>query len=193
MGFNIKFRDMGKLRIFNFVTLNGFFEGLHKDTTWHVHGAEEDNFAIEMLNQKDILLFGRITYELMVNYWTSEFALENDSKIAEEMNNAEKIVFSRTLENVHWKNTRLIKENVVEEVRKIKQSERNMSILGSGEIGTLFANYDMIDEFQIMVDPVLLGNGVPIFSGLNHKVNLKLKETRTFKSGTVLQCYEHQV
>lgn len=183
---------MGKLRIFNFVTLNGFFEGLNKDTTWHVHGADEDNFAVEMLGQGDILLFGRVTYEMMVSYWTSEFALENDTKVAEGMNSAEKIVFSKTLDNVQWNNARLIKDNIVEEVRKIKESGRNMSILGSGKIGTLFASYDLIDEFQIMIDPVLLGNGIPIFNGLNHKLNLKLKETHTFKSGTVLLSYENR-
>ncbi len=184
---------MGKLRIFNFVTLNGFFEGLKKDTSWHVHGEEEDNYAVEMLSQGDILLFGRITYELMVNYWTSEFAIENDSKVAEGMNNAEKIVFSGTLQNVHWNNARLIKDNIVEEVRKIKQSGRNMSILGSGSIGTLLAGNELIDEFQIMVDPVLLGNGIPVFNGLSHKINLKFKEARTFKSGTVLLCYENKI
>jgi dihydrofolate reductase len=174
------------------VTLNGFFEGLNKDTTWHVHGADEDKFAVEMLGQGDILLFGRVTYEMMVSYWTSEFALDNDTKFAEGMNSAEKIVFSKTLDNVQWNNSRLIKDNVVEEVRKIKESGRNMAILGSGKIGTLFASYDLIDEFQIMIDPVLLGNGIPVFNGLNHKLNLKLKEARTFKSGTVLLSYENR-
>lgn len=182
----------GKLRIFNFVTLNGFFEGANKDTTWHVHGVEEDNFAVEMLGQDDILLFGRITYELMFSYWPSEFALENNSKVAEGMNRAEKIVFSKTLDKVEWNNARLIRDNVVEEVRKIKESGRNMSILGSGKIGALFASHDLIDEFQIMIDPMLLGNGVPVFNGLNHQINLKLKEARTFKSGTVLLTYENR-
>lgn len=181
---------MGKLRIFNFVTLNGFFEGQNKDTTWHIHGVDENNFAVEMLSQGDILLFGRITYEMMESYWTSEFAFQNDPKVAEGMNRAEKMVFSRTLDNVLWNNSRLIKNNVVEEVRKIKESGRNISILGSGKVGTLLASHDLIDEFQIMVDPVILGNGVPVFNGLNHKVNLKLKETRTFESGTVLLSYE---
>jgi dihydrofolate reductase len=183
---------MGKLRIFNFMTLNGFFEGSDKDTSWHVHGEEEDNFAIEMLSQGDILLFGRVTYEMMVGYWTSEFALKNDLKVAEGMNNADKIVFSKTLERVEWKNARLIKEDVVEEMSKIKQTGRNMSILGSGKLGTFFASKGLIDEYQIMVDPILLGQGIPLFNGLNHILNLKLKKTRTFKSGTVLLTYENQ-
>jgi dihydrofolate reductase len=181
---------MGKLRMYNFITPNGYFKGLNGDISWHIHGEEEDEYAAEMLALDDILLFGRITYELMVSYWPTEFAIKNDPVVAEGMNKAEKFVFSRTLDKVEWNNTRLIKENIVDEIKKMKWlSKKNMTILGSGSIVHLFAENGLIDEYQFMVDPVILGSGTPLFEGVRNSFNLKLTGTRTFKSGVVLLNY----
>ena len=107
------------------------------------------------------------------------------------MNNADKIVFSRTLKRLEWRNTRLVKDNIVEEIKKRKKiSGKDMTLLGSGSILTQFAEQDLIDEYQIMVDPVVLGDGTPIFKGIKHKLDLRLTMTRTFKSGVVLLCYQ---
>jgi dihydrofolate reductase len=182
---------MGNIRMYNFITLNGFFEGPGNDISWHVHGEEENMYAAEMLRRGDILLFGRITYELMASFWPTEYAIQNDPLVAEGMNKAEKIVFSRTLEKVEWNNTKLIKENITDEIRKIKQlSDRNMTILGSGSIITQFAENGLIDEFQFMVDPIILGDGTSIFNGIRNSLNLKLTQTRSFKSGIILLCYQ---
>jgi len=182
---------MGKIRVFNFISLNGYFEGPGRDISWHNHGADEDAYAAEMLQMGDILLFGRITYELMASFWPTEFAIKNDPFVADGMNKAEKIVFSRTLEKADWHNTRLMKENIVEEIKKMKQlSERDMTILGSGSIVTQFAENGLIDEYQLMMDPIILGEGTTIFNGIREKLNLKLTETRTFKSGVILLNYE---
>ncbi len=182
---------MRKVTVFNFVTLNGYFEGPNGDISWHRHGAEENEYGAENLKSGGTLLFGRVTYEMMASYWSTPIAIKNDPIVAEGMNNADKIVFSRTLKKVGWNNTRLVKDNIVEEIKKMKQMPgKDMALLGSGSILTQFAEQDLIDEYQIMVDPVVIGDGTSLFKGLKHKLDLKLTMTRTFKSGVVLLCYQ---
>jgi dihydrofolate reductase len=114
--------------------------------------------------------FGRVTYAMMASYWPTPIAIKNDPLVAEGMNNADKIVFSRTLKKVEWNNTRLVKDNIVEEIKKMKQQPgKDMTVLGSGSILTQFAEQDLIDEYQIMVDPVVLGRGTQIFKNIKHK------------------------
>ena len=181
---------MRKLSVFNFVTLNGYFKGPNEDIGWHRHGAEENEYAAGNLKYGSTLIFGRVTYEMMAGYWPTPMAIKNDPIVAEGMNRADKIVFSRTLKKVEWENTRLIKDNIVEEMRKIKPMPgKDMTLLGSGSIVTQFAEQGLIDEYQIMVDPVALGAGTSIFKGIQDKLDLKLISTRTFKSGVVLLCY----
>lgn len=182
---------MRRLIVFNFATLNGFFKGPGEDIGWHRHGNEEHEYSIESLKHGGILLFGRITYEMMAGYWPSPMAMTSDPLVADGMNNAEKIVFSKTLKKAPWKPTTIIRDNMIEEVRKLKKSKgKDMAVLGSGSILTQFAEHDLIDEYQIMVDPVLLGNGTPMFKGLKRKIDLRLRESKVFKSGTVLLCYQ---
>ncbi len=181
---------MGKLSMFNFVTLNGNLEGVNRDISWHRHGAEENEYAMEGLRSDSILLFGRVTYEMMAGYWPSPEALKNSPAMAEGMNRAEKIVFSRTLEKAGWSNTRVIKNDIVGEVRDLKQAPgKDMTILGSGSIVTQFADAGLIDEYQIMVDPVVLGEGTQLFKKLKRRLDLELVTARTFSSGVVLLCY----
>jgi dihydrofolate reductase len=187
---------MRKLSVFNFVTLNGYFKGPNEDISWHRHGGEEAEYSEQALQADNILLLGRKTYEMMVAFWPTPMAKESFPKVAEGMNRAEKIVYSRTLKKVEWNNTRLVKENIVEEIRKMKQTPgKDMTILGSGSIVTQLAEQGLIDEYQIMVDPIIIGEGTPIFSasggkGIKHKRELKLTKTRTFKSGVVLLYYQ---
>ena len=182
---------MRKLSAFIFTTLNGFYQGSKGDISWHIHGAEEHEYAVESLKAGNTLLFGRVTYQMMASYWPTPIALKNDAIIAQGMNKAEKIVFSRTLKKAGWNNTRLVKNNIVEEVKKLKEmSGTNMTVMGSGSILTQFAEQNLIDEYQIMMDPVATGSGKTIFKGIKHNLNLKLITTRTFKSGVVLFCYK---
>ena len=127
---------------------------------------------------------------MMKNYWPTPDAYKNDPIVAEGMNSAEKIVFSRTLQKAEWNNSRIIKENIDEEIKKMKQTPgKEMALLGSGSIVTLFAEKGLIDEYQIMVHPVFIGNGTSILKDITQKVDLKLVSTRTFKSGVVFLCY----
>jgi dihydrofolate reductase len=184
--------DMGYLSVFNFVTLNGYFEGQDHDLSWHQHsGSEENKYAEEGANSGSVLLFGRKTYEMMVQYWPTPMALQNDPVVAAGVNKAEKIVFSRTLQIAEWNNTRIIKDNILDEIRKLKeQSSKNMTILGSGSIITQFAEAGLIDEYQFMVDPIAIGKGTPIFNGISRKLDLKLKDTRIFSDGVILLTYQ---
>ncbi|AUX40192.1 hypothetical protein SOCE26_015910 [Sorangium cellulosum] len=182
---------MGTVSVFNFVTLNGYFEGPGGDISWNSHGAEEGEFAAEGLKSGSTLLLGRVTYEHMASFWTSPAAAQNAPVVAEGMNRAEKVVFSRTLEKAEWSNTRLVKDNIEEEVRKMKQVPgKDMTILGSGSIVTQLAQQGLIDDYQFMVNPVALGAGTPIFKGLKDRLTLKLTSTRTFRSGVVLLSYQ---
>lgn len=180
---------MGKLSVFNFITLNGFYKGANDDISWHRHGAEESEYAAVGLKSGGMLLFGRVTYEMMASYWPTSMAAENDPAVAEGMNTSEKIVFSKTLKKAEWKNTKIICDNVIEEVKKLKKGSKDMTILGSGGIVAFFAENGMIDEYRIMVDPVAIGEGKTIFSSIKNKLDLKLTGTKSFKSGVVILTY----
>ena len=181
---------MAQLSVFNFVTLNGFYAGPKGDISWHRHGGEENQFAAEGAQSESMLLFGRVTYQMMASYWPTPQAMKDFPEVARGMNNSEKIVFSRTLKKADWSNTRLIKDNLIEEVKKLKRGKNALTILGSGSIVTQLAENGLIDEYQIMVDPVALGGGTPMFKGMKGTLDLKLKSTRAFKSGVVLLTYE---
>ena len=181
---------MPTLSVFNLISIDGYFKGPNGDISWHNHDAETSKFAVESLKAGNILLFGRLTYELMAGYWPTPFARQNDPVVAEGMNNAEKIVFSRTLKSADWHNTRLVNENIAQEVGKLKrQAGKNLTLLGSGSIVTQLAQEGLIDEYQLMIDPVVLGQGTPLFQGLKRRMNLALASTRAFKNGNVLLCY----
>jgi dihydrofolate reductase len=182
---------MRKVFVFNLVTLDGYFEGPKREIDWHNVDAEFNEYAIDMLNSVDTLIFGRVTYELMTNYWPTPAAKKDDPIVAEKMNTLPKIVFSRTLEKVEWNNTRLVKDNIEEEIQKMKrQPGKDMALLGSGSILTELAPLGLIDEYRIMVNPVVLGSGNPMFKGIKDRLNLRLLKIRTFKSGNVLLYYE---
>lgn len=181
---------MPQLTCFNFISLDGYYKGVDNDIHWHRHGEEEGKFSAENMKSGNTLLFGRVTYEMMAGYWPSPMAMENSPVVAAGMNKANKIVFSRTLTKPNWENTRLIKENIVEEICKLKKIPgKDMTILGSGSIITQFAEAGLIDDFQFMIDPVVLGKGTPIFKNIHSKMDLELLSSRVFKSGTVLLTY----
>lgn len=182
---------MGKLIAYNFTTLNGYFKGPDDDISWHRHDEEESGFASDNLEAKATLLFGRVTYEMMAGFWPTPMAIESMPEVARGMNEAEKIVFSTTLESADWENTTLVKDDLVEAVRKLKAIPgKVMTILGSGSIIAQLAEARLIDEYQFMIDPVAIGEGTPSFLGMTHKLDLKLIDHRVFKSGVVLLSYE---
>lgn len=182
---------MAKLSVFNFASLNGYYKGPNGDISWHRHGAEESEFSAQAMQSKNILLFGRVTYDMMAGFWPTPMALEKAPKEAKGINEAEKIVFSNSINKADWNNTRVINGNIIAEMEKLKQTAtHDMTILGSGTIITQFAEAGLIDEYLIMIGPVVLGDGGTMFKGLGHKLDLDLISVKTFKSGTVLLSYK---
>jgi dihydrofolate reductase len=185
---------MRRLISFTQVTLDGYFTGRNGDLSWAHEGqqdAEWNAFVAENASGGGRLLFGRGTYELMMSYWPTPTARENDPVVAERMNNLPKVVFSRTLDKVSWSNTRLVKGDLATEVRRLKhESGEGMTILGSGSLVSQLAQAGLIDEYQIVVKPVALGEGRTMFEGITQKLRLKRTTTRTFTNGNVLLSYE---
>ena len=183
---------MRKLVVFNMVSLDGFFVDRKGDMSWaHKNDAEWNAFVNENASGNGVLVFGRITYELMASYWPTPMALQNSPVVAKGMNDMPKIVFSRTLDNASWSNTKLVKGDLAAEMRKLKkQPGPDMVILGSGSIVSQLAQQNLIDEYQIALSPIVLGNGRTMFEGVKEKLNLKLTKSRTFGNGTVFACYQ---
>lgn len=186
---------MRKLVVFNNVSLDGYFVDMNGDMSWAPkNDAEWNAFTAENASGNGVLVFGRVTYDMMASFWPTPAAMEMMPAVAAGMNSMPKIVFSRTLNEVTWNNTKLVKGDIVAAMRKLKQeSGPGMVILGSGSIVVQFAQEGLIDEFQIVVHPLVLGKGRTLFDGVKEKLALKLINSRTFGNGNVLLCYEPMV
>jgi dihydrofolate reductase len=185
---------MRKVVVFNHTSLDGYFTDANGDMSF-AHNvnrdAEWDAFVAGNASGGGMLVFGRITYELMAGFWPTPSAAEKMPVVAERMNTLPKIVFSRTLDKASWSNTKLVKSDMTGEIRKMKNEPgENMTILGSGSIVSQLAQHGLIDEYLIVVNPVALGKGRTMFEGVRAKVRLKLTRTRTFGNGNVLLSYE---
>ncbi|NTV15770.1 MAG: dihydrofolate reductase [Desulfobulbaceae bacterium] len=182
---------MRKLSVFNLVTLDGYFAGEGGDISWHMVDDEFQELANTAANGGNTLIFGRVTYELMASYWPTPEALRDDPLIAKGMNAAEKIVFSRTLDKVDWHNTRLVNSDLIGEIKRLKAGAGpGLTLLGSGSLVAQLAAAGLIDEYQILLNPVVLGQGRSMFAGVAKRFNLKLLSSRVFGNGNVLLIYE---
>ena len=185
---------MRKLAVFNHVSLDGYFVDMNGSMSWAKSGtkdAEWNAFVAENAKGDGPLLFGRVTYELMASFWPTPMADQHDPVVAERMNKLPKVVFSKTLDKASWSNTRLVKGDMVAEIRKMKKEPgEDMVILGSGSIVSQLAQEGLIDAYQVVVNPIVLGKGRTMFDGVKEKLNLKLTKTRAFGNGNVFLCYE---
>ncbi len=180
---------MAKLTSYTFLSLNGYYKGLNEDISWHRHGEEEAEFSAHSLQAGNMLLFGRVTYELMEAFWPTEEAMHLYPIVAEGMNRAEKIVFSRTLEKADWDHARVVNTDMITEIRRLKQGTKDMTLLGSGDVLRQLAEHDLLDEYLFMIDPVAITDGVSVFTGMKSMLHLNLVSNRVLKSGTVLLTY----
>jgi len=182
---------MARLISFLNVSIDGCYADTNGDMRFaHHDDAELQAFTIENAKRGGMLLFGRITYELMIQYWPTPLAAKHDPVVAERMNAMPKIVFSRTLKNADWQNTRLVAGDIAREIRKLKlESPLDMATLGSGRLVAALAAENLIDEYQLLVNPLVLGDGKRVFAGVHGMPALALRGTRAFKNGCVLLTY----
>jgi dihydrofolate reductase len=183
---------MRKVLVFNMVSLDGYFVDGKGDMSWaHKNDDEWNAFASQNASGSGVLLFGRVTYQMMASYWPTPMAHQNSPAVAKGMNEMPKIVFSRTLDCATWNNTKLIKGDLATEVRKLKnETGPDMVILGSGSIVSQLAQKNLIDEYQLALNPIVLGKGRTMFETVDQKLNLRLTNSRTFGNGTVFTCYQ---
>lgn len=182
---------MRKLIVFNWLSLDGFIAGPNGETDWFVWDEEIEEYAKKVQNSIDTMLFGRVTYNIMANYWPTKAASAENPGIIEFMNNTPKIVFSKSLKKANWNQTRLMKDIVPEEIIKMKQEPgKDMIIYGSSSIISQLTSLILIDEYSVMVNPIVLGTGKPLFQNMDHLLKLKLLSTKTFRCGNVLLNYQ---
>jgi len=148
----------------------------------------------ELLSNADTILFGRITYQLMESYWSTVVKNPTGNKPSDEfavlIDNISKIIFSHTLENVVWKNTKLKTEVIKEEILELKQQTGKNILVGSPGLIAAFTQLDLIDEYQLTIQPIVLGSGLPLFKNIKDSVHLKLLKTKTFGCGAVTLYYK---
>jgi dihydrofolate reductase len=183
------------------MSLDGFIAGPNDEMDWlppfnddalwkDIHKQMWNN-----LRSVDTLLLGRATYQIWERYWPAAAAnpasTKNDLEFSRYADETQKVVFSRTLENVGWKNTRLVKENIAEVILKLKeQPGKNLSLAGGGGIAQTFMRLGLIDDYQLLIHPVILGRGKPLFKGLEDRIRLKLVGAETLRPEVVALHYK---
>ncbi|WP_088011338.1 dihydrofolate reductase family protein [Gottfriedia acidiceleris] len=187
---------MRKVILFLHSSLDGFVEGPNgaMDIGWVSYNEELEKHAKEVLSTVDTVLWGRGTYQMMENYWTSvpsnPEASEHEIEHAKWIEGTSKVVFSMTLEKAEWNNSKLVKENIEEEIKNLKkQSGKDIIILGSPRFAHSLMELDLIDVIKITISPVIIGSGLPLFKVSETKRNLSLVENKTFNSGVIGLTY----
>lgn len=182
---------MRKMYLFMMVTLDGYFEGNNNDISWHNVDEEFNSFAVKQLKETSTIIFGRKTYEMMAQFWPSDYAIKLDPNTAILMNSYQKIVFSKKINKVNWTNTKLYKKDVAKIINLLKSEPgKDIAVFGSSDLSLTLLNEKLLDEIRIMINPVVLGSGNTLFKGLNEKLKLQLISNKEFKSGNVLLTYK---
>ncbi len=185
---------MPHVTMFNQLSLDGFFVDAQGDMSWAHNPApdeEWDAFVEGNARGGGVLVFGRVTHDLMASYWPTPLAQQNAPVVAEHMNSLPKVVFSRTLRESPWANTMMVDGDPATEIRRLRaEPGPDLAIMGSGTIVAQLAREGLIDDYEIVVVPVVLGAGRTLFEGLTMKLNLRLTSTRRFANGNVLLRYE---
>jgi dihydrofolate reductase len=191
------FHKVRKIYVFMSLSLDGCFEGRDHDLSWHNVDDEFNKYAVGLLSDTDLFLYGRRTYELMESFWpgaADDATMSQDNlEIARLLNHTPKIVYSRTLERVeekkNWTNVRLENDFDPATIRRLKNEPGKAIGAGGSELAVTLLRAALIDECIFMMTPVVVGAGTPIFKGLDRSLELELIGSRTFKSGNVMLQY----
>jgi len=182
---------MRKLLAFSNISVDGFFSDSNGDLTWaQANDPEFDSFFADTVRCCGTLVLGRVTYDLLASYWPTAFARRHNPIVAERMNAAQKLVFSKTLRAAEWENAIVSREDPVTTVRQMKHGLGGcLTIFGSGSLVASLARAGLIDELHFVVNPVVLGRGRTMFAGIREGLSLTPTRTRAFENGNVLLCY----
>jgi len=176
-----------------FVTFDGYVVGPNEDITWVTSNfsGQMAKYAGDLMDSMDTILLGRVTYEIMSKAWPTQ--TEATAPGADKMNTTPKIVFSRTLEKAEWgtwNNARVVKHNAGDEINKLKRLPgKDLVIYGSANLVQGFTRMGLIDEYQFLVHPLVLGAGKPLWAGMTRPVHLKLLRSEAFANGVVVLYY----
>jgi dihydrofolate reductase len=178
---------MRRLFVSNVMSLDGFFEGPNRELNWFIRDEEFLDYSKEMVRSVGTFLFGRRTYEVMAAYWPSA----PRDEVAEKMNGLPKVVVSSTLKKVEWNNSTLVNGNIAEEVSKLKAKPgQDIAIFGSAMLASLLLQEGLIDEYRVIIAPLLLGRGNPLFPNITQRLDLRLAKTKLLRSGVALLYYQ---
>lgn len=184
---------MRKLTVFNSISLDGYFTDQSGDMSWaHKQDPEWQEFSARNSTGSGevTFLFGRVTYELMASFWPTPQARETMPAVAAAMNARAKLVFSRTLKQASWNNTSILSGDPATQVRKLKQEQAtDLLIFGSGSIVAPLAEAGLIDEYRLVINPLVLGEGRTLFEGVKRKILLKRTSARNFENGNMVVSY----
>jgi dihydrofolate reductase len=186
---------LGKVVLTQFVTLDGVMEDpggdeLFKNDNWHFPFWSDDfgKWKQEELFQAGAYLLGRRTYQEFAAVWPQ---ITDDKGFAERMNSMPKYVLSTTLSEVAWTNSRLLTGEIAQAVQQLKQEiEQDILVAGSSNLVRLLEQHDLIDEYRLVIHPIVVGKGAPLFQNLKARRKLKLVESKPFEQGIVLLCYQ---
>lgn len=176
-------------------SLDGFVGGPNGEMDW-IHVDEEIfDYVGGETDKADTALYGRVTYEMMEAYWPTAGdqpdASKHDIHHSQWYKNVRKVVLSKTLKQDSLKNTKIISDNIAEEIQQIKNEQgENIIMFGSPSAAHALMHLNIIDDYWLFINPVLLGNGIPLFKNIEQRVGLKLTDTKTFSSGVVMVHYE---
>jgi dihydrofolate reductase len=183
-----------RLSAFLQISLDGYYCDKHGDMSFAHKSSENtewNRFVAGNAKGGGKLLFGRTTYEMMAAWWPTPMAAKAMPSLATSMNAMPKVVFSRTLRSAEWKNTTLMNGDAVRAVKALKeQPGPDMATLGSGKLVTSLAAAGLIDTLQLVINPIALGGGKPIFGGLRKPLGFSLTKSKVFKNGSVVLWYE---
>ncbi len=178
--------------LFMMVSLDGYFEGIGHDLSWHnADNQEFSDYANHQTENVGTIIFGKRTYDMMADFWPKPIGLKAEPTTAKLMNETPKVVVTHTTFNPEWHNTTVVSQDVEQEIRKLKSLPgKDVAVYGSSNLCVSLLEMGLLDELRIMVNPVVLGAGTPLFQGIKKRLNFKLLSSRQFESGNMLLTYK---
>jgi len=183
---------MRKVHVYDTISVDGYFTDAANDMSWaHRRDPEWNQYVAGNASGDGALLFGRVTYDQMAAFWPTQQAAQMMPDVAAGMNRMPKYVVSRTMQKAGWQNTTLVKGDLATEIGKLKaQDGPDLTILGSGNLISQLTELRLIDSYQLVLSPTILGKGRTLFQTVGERRTMTLTKSKTFSNGNVVLWYE---